>query len=244
MYGTIRCVKYPLLLPLLLLVGCSNAAPFATTVGVLRPGATLTVRVANATVNAYQPAAGEPRNRFTIAATAAKGAQPAAPHLRGERGGTVVEASEPIASLLVRVPEGVQLVVDSQQGDVNVTDISGTAQIVARHGSVRVFVRDSYAQVETGEGNISVAMGAVQWPGTLHFSARHGDVEISIEETAKFRVHLVTENGTLFTDFNLRGTSNGNAETIDGDVNGGGDSAIDVRVERGSIRLLRLHAQA
>lgn len=202
------------------------------------------MQVAHTTVNAYQPAAGEPRDRFTIAATAARGTAPATPRLRPGRNGTVVDAPDQLASLLVRVPDGVQLVVDSAQGDVNVTDISGSARIVARKGSIRVFVRDSYAQAQTVDGNITVAMGAAQWPGTLHFAAQHGDIEISVEETAAFRVHMQTDDGTLFSDFNLRGTSNGTAETIDGIINGGGDRAIDVHVERGSIRLLRLHAQA
>ncbi|MBV8435778.1 MAG: DUF4097 family beta strand repeat protein [Candidatus Eremiobacteraeota bacterium] len=241
---TIRGHKRALLL-LLPLLGCSHAAPFATTVGVLRPGTTLSVNVARATINAYQPAGGQPRDRFTVEATAAKGTTPAAPRLRATRTSTVVDAADPLATLLVRVPDGVELVVRSQQGDVNVTDISGNASVTADKGNVRVFVRESYAQARTIDGNVSVAMGSTQWPGTLHFSAQHGDVEISVEETAAFRVHLQTGDGTLFTDFDLRGTSNGTGETIDGVVNGGGGRrAIDVRVERGSIRLLRLHAQA
>lgn len=234
----------PPLLLLFLVSACSNAAPFSTTVGILRPGATMTIRVTDATLSAYQPAAGQRRDRFTIAATARGKAQPGAPTIRASGKGIVVDASQPLQSLLVRVPDGVALVVDSRHGDVDVTDVKGTAAIVAAAGSVRVFMRDGYAQAATQRGNVSVAMGATTWPGTLHFSAQNGDVEISVEETAAFGVHLHTDNGTLFTDFNLRGTSNGTSETIDGTVNGGGKPRIDVEVTRGSIRLLRLHAQA
>lgn len=212
--------------------------------GILRPGATLTIRVAQATVSAYQPAAGEPRNRFTIAATARPKTTPAAPAIRPSGKGIVVNAPQPLESLLVRVPDGVALVVDSGQGDVNVTDVKGTARIVSGGGNVRVFMRDGYAEAAAAHGNVSVAMGATSWPGTLHFSAQNGDVEISVEETAAFSVHLHTSSGTLFTDFNLQGTSSGSSETIDGAVNGGGSQRIDVEVTRGSIRLLRLHAQA
>lgn len=234
-----------LLLPLLLLVaGCSNATPFSTTVGILHPGASMTIEVADAPVVAYQPAKGEPRDRFTVAATARGKTPPAAPTIRPAGKGIVIDASQPLQSLLVRVPDGVALVVDSRHGDVSVTDVKGTARIAAAEGNVRVFMRDGYAQAATRHGNVSVAMGATAWPGTLHFSAVDGDVEISVEETAAFRVHLHTDNGTLFDDFNLRGISAGTSETIDGPINGGGTQRIDVEVTRGSIRLLRLHAQA
>jgi hypothetical protein len=204
----------------------------------------MTVRLAGGTFSAYQPAAGQARDRFTIAATATgRGSPPPPPSIHPAAGGIVVYAAA-LQSLLVRVPDGVALVVDSQHGDVNVTDIQGSAQIVAADGNVRVFVRDGFAQASTGRGNVSVAMGAVRWPGTLHFAATRGDVELSVEETAAFGVHLHTGDGTLFTDFNLLGRSQGSSETIDGNVNGGGNQRIDVEVKRGSIRLLRLHAQA
>jgi hypothetical protein len=205
----------------------------------------MVIHVADAALSAYQPAAGEPRDRFTIAATARGSSPPSSPKIRAFGKGIVVDAPQPLQSLLVRVPDGVELTVNSRRGDVNVTDVKGTANVVAVDGDVRVFMREGYAQASTSQsGNVSVEMGATTWPGTLHFSAHRGDVEVSVEETAAFEVHLHTGDGTLFTDFNLRGISSGTSETIDGPVNGGGKARIDVEVTRGSIRLLRLHAQA
>lgn len=204
----------------------------------------MTIRLADSPLTAYQPAQKEPRDRFTISATARGKTTPPAPTIRPAGKGIVVDASQPLQSLLVRVPDGVALVVESRRGDVSVTDVKGSARINAAEGNVRVFMRDGYAQAATQHGNVSVAMGATAWPGTLHFSTVNGDVEVSVEETAAFRVHLHTDNGTLFDDYNLRGTSEGTSETIDGPVNGGGNQRIDVEVTRGSIRLLRLHAQA
>jgi hypothetical protein len=238
-----KLVAFLLLLPPL--SGCANEMPYATTVGILPPGSTLTVRAGRATVNAFQPAAGQPRNRFTIEATAfAKATPPPAPRLRVLPGqGLTVQADQPLADLLVRVPDGVTLVVDSQQGDVHVTDITGNARIVALRGDVQVML-PGYAQVRTGQGNISVTMGSTGWPGKLHFSTQQGNVAVWINEKAAFSVHLHTDRGTLFTDFDLRGTSQGGSETIDGRVNGGGTHAIDIESAAGAIRLLRLHPQA
>jgi DUF4097 and DUF4098 domain-containing protein YvlB len=154
-----------------------------------------------------------------------------------------ISAPAPLASLLVRVPDGVDLIVKSRDGDVTVVDITGNASIEAVHGDVTAML-PGYAQAAVGQGNLSVTMGSTTWPGTLHFSSGHGDVTVYIGAKASFHAHLHTEDGVLFTDFGLRGTSVGRAETIDGDVNGGGGHGIDVNASSGDIRLLRLQPQA
>jgi Putative adhesin len=225
------------------LIACSSPTPYATTVGVLKAGATLTVRVQSAAVRAYQPLAGQRRDLFTIATTALpKGTPPAAPRLSAGRLGVVVRAPDTYDSLLVRVPDRVNLVVESQHGNVNVTDINGNARVAAVDGNVDLRL-PGYAQAAVGTGNVTVMMGATEWPGTLHFSTRHGDLEVWISGKAAFGVPLHTGNGVLFTDFGLRGNSNGSSETIDGSVGNNSAQRVDVETASGSIRLLRLQPQ-
>jgi putative adhesin len=235
------------LLPLLLLPpalsACGSASsPFVTTVGKLERGSTLAVQLDSGRVDAYQPVRGQRPDLFTISATALPKTTPPPPRLHAAPLGVVVRATGALASLLVRVPDGVNLLVESQRGDVNVTDITGNARVVAQHGNVDIKV-PGYAQATVGDGNLSVMMGAASWPGTLAFSTRRGDVELWIVGRAAFSVHLHTDDGTLFTDFGLRGVSSGRAETIDGSVNGGTAQRIDVETATGSIRLLRLQPQ-
>ena len=226
-----------------LLEACSSPAPYATTTGELAAHATMTVATADATVEVYRPASGEPANRFTVAATAGKGSPPPPPVIRRAGNGIVITASNPLDRLLVRVPDGVNVVIAGGRGDISVTGITGNADVSASRGDVRIMV-SGYAQAATGQGHLAVTIGASQWPGTLKFSDGRGDVEISVLETAKFHVRLHTVDGTLFTDFGLRGAANGKAETIDADVNGGGTQGIDVETRSGTIRLLRLAPQA
>jgi hypothetical protein len=228
---------------LLAATACSSPAPYATTVGVLQPGDAMTVRVAKATVNVFQPVTGEPRDRFTVSATALGKVPPAAPKMRPGPHGVVVEALEPLSDLLVRVPDGVAVDVDSRDGDVHVTNIQGNARVRAVHGNVLIIL-PGYAEASVGTGRLSVTMGATQWPGMLHFATGSGDIDVSVNENAKFHVRLHTADGTLFNDFDLRGSAAGNAETIDSDVNGGGSQAIDIETNAGSIRLLKLHPEA
>jgi Putative adhesin len=236
--------RWLLLLPLLILVACSKQQAYVTTVGILKPGATLTVHVADATLNAYQPAAGQRRDFFTVAATALKGTPPPAPRLHVGANGVVVEAPNSLASLMVRVPDVANLQVESRRGDVNVTGIAGDAQIAAEHGNVQLILPTGYAQAAVGQGNLSVTMGSTNWPGTLRFSTRRGDIEVWINPKTSFDVHLHTDDGSLFTDFALTGSSHGRSETIDGSVNGRGLRRIDVETSSGAIRLLRLQPQA
>lgn len=156
--------------------------------------------------------------------------------------GPLVDASAPLRSLLVRVPDGVTLAVDSRGGDVNVTDITGDAIVRAAKGNVTIMI-PGYAQAAVGDGTLVVTMGSTTWPGTLRFSTRRGDIQVRVNTNASFDVHLHTDDGTLFTDFGLRGESTGTSETIDGAVNGGSERRIDVRTSAGSIRLLRLQPQ-
>ncbi|MBV8639452.1 MAG: hypothetical protein JO322_15350, partial [Candidatus Eremiobacteraeota bacterium] len=74
--------------------------------------------------------------------------------------------------------------------------------------------------------------------------ANAGDVTVFVPEIAKFHVRLHTDDGTIFTDFGLHGTSVGNNETIDAPVNGGGSYGVDIESHRGTVRLLRLTPQA
>jgi DUF4097 and DUF4098 domain-containing protein YvlB len=90
---------------------------------------------------------------------------------------------------------------------------------------------------------MSVIFAATDWPGTLHFSSDNGNIELYVNENAKAHVRLHTDDGTVFSDFNLRGTSSGNSETIDAVINGGGPRSVDVEVKTGSIRLMQLKPQ-
>jgi len=199
--------------------------------------------MASGVLNAYKPAEGDPGNRFTIAATATSASPPPAPAVRPAKNGIVIDANAPLASLLVRVPQGVDLVVHSQRGNVNVTDVTGNVDVRAGVGDVEIMIAGR-AQASTQRGNIDATIGAQSWPGTLHFSSQDGDVTLFVPEIAAFRAQLHTDDGTLFTDFPLRGTSQGANETIDAPVNGGSAAGVDLTSKKGAVRLLKLAPQA
>lgn len=241
---TAKANLVPLLALVLLVGGCSSRTPYATTTGELQRHATMHLSVGDAAVEVYRPAAGDPPQRFTISATSlANGPIPPPPSVHRNGNGIAVSAPDPLDRLLVRVPEGVDIVVRDGRGNISVTGISGNADVATTSGDVQVMI-SGYAQAATGAGHLSVTFGATQWPGVLKFTNGNGDVEVYVPETTKFHVHLHTDDGTLFTDFGLRGSAQGVAETIDAPVNGGGTQSIDIEAKHGTIRLLRLAPQA
>ena len=235
--------RFALLLCAAAFVGCSSHAPYSTSVGILKPTSTITVLTGEANVNVYKPAVGEPPDQYTVSASALPGTNPPAPKIASAGNGIVVRAVDPLYGLLVRLPDRVNLVVQSTKGNVNVTDVSGAIEVRAGHGNVRIMVPGT-AEASTTEGNIDATIGATQWTGTLRFSADAGDVTVYVPEIAKFHARLHTDDGTIFTDFGLRGTSQGSNETIDAAVNGGSSFGVDIEAHRGTVRLLRLTPQA
>jgi hypothetical protein len=197
-----------------------------------------------AQINVYKPIEGDPQDRYSVQFLAKPNVTPAPPAPASFKGRDLhVVAGEDAAALLVRVPDRVALTVVNGEGDVNVTDITGAVNASTNHGEVKVMV-PGYAQASSGSGDVTVFMGATQWPGILHFSSAKGDVEVWINATAHFSVRMHTDRGTIFTDFGLRGTSSGTSETIDGQVGGAATSqGIEITVHDGGIRLLQLKPQ-
>jgi hypothetical protein len=240
-------VNYRLALVLLALSCCApQLKTYGTFSGTLPPGARMIVGAPQAEINVYKPLNSDPSDRYTVQLMARPDASPLpppAPLLQSSGRVLRVNAGEAAGAILVRVPDRVALDVRIGDGDVNVTDVTGVVDASTNHGAVKVMV-PAYARASSGAGNITVFMGATDWPGVLRFGTQRGDVEVWINATAQFGVHMHTDRGTIFTDFGLTGTSKGTAETIDGAV--GGQPAtrgVDITVRDGDIRLLQLKPQ-
>lgn len=245
--------RLALLLPLALWA-CSSPGPTFHSDGTLAPGSRMVIRSVNGAVSAYAPTVGQPKNHYTISGFGKPDSPGGSVKRQGRDltlcqttasgAGCLHDASQTIAPLpfLVRVPDGVFLDVRTLRGAINVSDVTGNVNAHSENGNVKIMV-EGYANASARNGNVSVTFGATSWPGTLHFSAENGDVELYVNAKASAHVHLHTDHGTIFTDFELRGTSHGDAETIDGEIGGGNARTIDVTVHNGSVRMLQLKPQ-
>jgi DUF4097 and DUF4098 domain-containing protein YvlB len=157
-----------------------------------------------------------------------------------------VDARQSRVDLLLRGPKDSSFNLTASNGTINVADFDGVVTAQTGNGDIKMLL-PQYGQAHAGAGNVSVIFASTTWRGTLHFSSEKGDVELYVNENAAARVRLYTRNGTIFTDFPLKGSARGRSESIDGTINGGPPAktsrAIDVFVRDGSIRLLQLKPQ-
>jgi hypothetical protein len=232
--------RLSLLLLLSCLAACAAERPTLTRSGVFQPGGTIVVRNIQGDVNAYAPAHDQPQNEYTIWAYEPANAAPSTVTVRPLL--IAAQAHAPGVRFLVRGPAGAAMDISTQRGNINVADFEGIVNAHVDRGNIKMLI-PLYGNASTGTGNMSVIFAATDWPGTLHFSSDNGNIELYVNENAKAHVRLHTDDGTVFSDFNLRGTSSGNSETIDAVINGGGPRSVDVEVKTGSIRLMQLKPQ-
>ena len=222
-----------------LVIACSGGPPAVQHSAIMQPGGTIVVTNLGGDINAYAPARSEAADRYTIAAYASS---PDALSIAYSRLLVTATARKPGVRFLLRAPRGTALDLSTQNGNIGVADYDGIVNAHTVHGDIKMLI-PAYGSASTGTGNISVIFASDTWPGTLHFSAENGNVEVYVNQTAKARVRMHTDDGTVFSDFNLTGTSHGNSETIDAPINGGGPRSIDVEVKHGSIRVMQLKPQ-
>ena len=223
----------------LLASSCAPERPALEHTGILQPGGTLQILNLDGDINAYAPERRGPQDHYSVEAFASSAAAvtfSAQPLL------VRASANAPGVRFLLRAPKGTALDVRTGHGNISVADYAGIVNAQTQTGDVKMLI-PQYGSASTGKGNISVYLASTDWPGTLHFSAVDGDVEVYVNENAKARIRMHTDDGTVFSDFNITGTSSGSSETIDAPVNGGGPRSIDVEVHRGSIRVMQLKPQ-
>ncbi len=238
------CTRIGLLL-LGVAAGCAPSPPGLEQTGTLAPGGVISVTSLRGNVSIYAPARGQSPSSFTVDATGAEARRDVSVRRNGNR---ITIATRGLGTdLLIRGPKGTAINVKAVHGSINAADFDGVVDASTDRGDIKMLL-PQYGNARAGTGNVSVIFASTTWPGTLHFMSGHGDVELYVNQTAAAHVLLSTMNGTIFTDFPLKGSAHGSRETIDGTINSSPGSrhskrAIDAFVRDGSIRLLQLKPQ-
>jgi hypothetical protein len=233
------CTRIGLLL-LAAAAACAPARPGLEQTGSLPPGGVITVTNLRGNVSIYAPARGQPSAGFTVDATGPDAGRDVIVRRSGRR--ITIETRGLGTDLLIRGPKGSVINVKAVSGNINAADFDGVVNANTGRGDIKMLLPE-YGTANAGTGNVSVIFASTTWPGTLHFGSQHGDVELYVNQTAAAGVDLITMNGTIFTDFPLKGAAHGLSEMIGGAINGGAKRRIAVFVSDGSIRLLQLKPQ-
>ena len=152
--------------------------------------------------------------------------------------------------LEIEVPAGTDLEVSTyNDGDLMVTNIQGEIELTNYNGEITALNISGSVVATTYNGEIKVTFDKVTDGAPMSYSTYNGDVDITFPSTLKATLKMKTEQGEIYTGFDMKLTSTGPVQKKDtstgvyrvivddwkrGDVNGGGPE-ITVKNYNGDI---------
>jgi DUF4097 and DUF4098 domain-containing protein YvlB len=126
----------------------------------------------------------------------------------------------------VEVPHGASVSIESQSGDIEATDLSGSKSFRTASGEVVLQRLSGDVEVETVSGDVEI-----EGPAPLDLKAKtvSGDLEIRVPQLR--RLDIGTTSGDMHIDAELRGEGAFAIRTISGDVRLVGRSGMRIEAE-------------
>jgi hypothetical protein len=153
-------------------------------------------------------------------------------------------------NLEIEVPSGFDLEVQTyNDGDLIVTNIQGELALTNYNGEITALNISGSVIATTYNGEIKVTFDKITENTPMSFSTYNGDIDLTFPATLKASFKMKTEQGEIYTGFDINLTSSGPVQkkdvksgvtkiTIDdwkrGDVNGGG-AEINTKNYNGDI---------
>jgi hypothetical protein len=154
--------------------------------------------------------------------------------------------------LEIEVPSGFDLQVHTyNDGDIMVSNIQGALELTNFNGEITALNIAGSVVATTYNGEIRVTFDKVAEGTPMSYSTYNGDIDISFPAAFKSTLKLKTEQGDIYSDFDVQLKSTGPVQKSDtkggvykvvvdewkrGDINGGG-SEITMRNYNGDIIL-------
>jgi DUF4097 and DUF4098 domain-containing protein YvlB len=145
-------------------------------------------------------------------------------------GSGALEIEVPVKTNLNLVSHnGSTISVEGVEGDIEATNHNGTVNLMNVTGTVVAY---SY------NGRVVVSFREITPGKPMSFTSMNGNVDVTLPTALKADVKLRTDNGGIWTDFDVLKTASAAAgdRTINGTINGGGAN-FDLRTHNGNIYL-------
>jgi len=155
----------------------------------------------------------------------------------GSRGRMNVKDNDTKVTFTVRVPDGVNLVAKTVNGDIEADRIGGNVHAATVNGDVEV-AGAGVVEAQTVNGSIDATMGESSWSGDLEFSTVNGTITVSLPSGVAADVRASTVNGSLETDFPLTVQGRWGPKSLRGTIGGGG-RGLHMSTVNGGIHLRR-----
>lgn len=152
--------------------------------------------------------------------------------------------------LEIEVPAGFDLELHTyNDGDLVITNVQGILELKNYNGEIIANSISGSVVANTYNGAIKVTFDKVTEGTPMSYSTYNGDIDITVPTTTKATFKMKTEQGDIFTDFDMPITSSGPIQkkdpksgtyklTIDewkrGDLNGGG-AEVSMKTYNGDV---------
>jgi hypothetical protein len=151
----------------------------------------------------------------------------------------------------LRVPKRVTLKLLGMNGErIAVEDVEGEIEATHKDGDIRLVNIAGSVVANTFNGDVLVTLAQVRNDKAMAFTSFNGKVDVTLPASASFNVKMGSDNGDVFTDFDVqmrpsppqgRRQVDGKTfiyvnQSIFGAVNGGGQS-IELKTFNGNIYL-------
>lgn len=153
-------------------------------------------------------------------------------------------------NLEIEVPSGMDLDVHTyNDGDLMITNIQGALELTNYNGEITALNISGSVVATTYNGEIKVTFDKVADATPMSYSTYNGDIDVTFPATVKATVKLKTEQGDIYSGFDVDIKSSGPIQKKDeksgvyrvvvdewrkGDINGGG-SEVTMRNYNGDI---------
>ncbi|HTS51353.1 MAG TPA: DUF4097 family beta strand repeat-containing protein [Bryobacteraceae bacterium] len=134
-------------------------------------------------------------------------------------------------SLNIQVPFDTSLKLHTVNGkEIAVDQITGDIEIDCTNGNATVTHSSGAAVVHALNGNVLVSLDKVSGDKPMSFSSLNGNIDVTLPSDAKARLRLKTDNGAVYSDFDIALGSSGRASPVE--ENKPGKGRYRVRFDR------------
>ena len=155
----------------------------------------------------------------------------------GGRGHSNVENNDVKVSFTVRVPEGVNLIARTVNGEIDAHGIRADVKAYTVNGSVDVSA-SGLVEATTVNGSVTASLGEANWDGELDFVTVNGSVTLEFPDDLNCELDVQTVNGSVSSDFPITVRGKFSPRELHGVIGDGGRS-LNVKTVNGSIHIRR-----
>jgi hypothetical protein len=146
-----------------------------------------------------------------------------------------VDEGKRAVDLVIQVPFSTTLRLDSGDGDVTVERVDGEIEVDSSDGSITLNNVSGPVVADSSDGEIKAVFGKVTPGKPMSFSTMEGDIDITLPFDVKASLKLKSEEGKVFTDFDIRPTPSQQKKEQDERKEGGGYRVSFEKVSLGMI---------